>query len=282
MKKAIFFLTVILILGMITPAFAEVSDIQWGLSDQKVVLDGKRVNIGAYNIEDENYFKLRDLAAILKNTDAKFNVEYDEEEDIIHLTTKKAYTPVDGDLEALPKGDPTILPSPQKVLIDGEEAEIKAYNVNDNNYYRLRDLGDLLGFGVAFNGKTLEVMISSKGELEDIPGFEDREVVPKIRGIMIYGDDKPDTERTQVYMKLNKINYKFLEEKDLGEKDIEMLFNLEKEMAGKGAVINKLKFPVTVVILERGGEESAAVIIGYQPEEMEQLFFEENIGGNES
>ena len=47
-------------------------------SAQSLYVDGTSVN-GAeiYNINGENYFRLRDLAMLLSDTDARFAVDYD-------------------------------------------------------------------------------------------------------------------------------------------------------------------------------------------------------------
>ena len=49
------------------------------VSSQSIVLDGKDTGVKGYNIEDNNYFKLRDVAALLDGKDAEFSVSYDQE-----------------------------------------------------------------------------------------------------------------------------------------------------------------------------------------------------------
>ncbi len=41
--------------------------------------------------------------------------------------------------------------SSQKVYVDNQEVNIEAYNIAGNNYYKLRDLGDTLGFSVDYD-----------------------------------------------------------------------------------------------------------------------------------
>ncbi|SMB91604.1 hypothetical protein SAMN00017477_1822 [Peptoniphilus asaccharolyticus DSM 20463] len=59
------------------------------VSPQKVNLNGKDVTIAGYNINGENYFKLRDLAMILNETSSKFSVDYTEGK--VVLTLGKEY-----------------------------------------------------------------------------------------------------------------------------------------------------------------------------------------------
>lgn len=161
MKKTTILIGILLIFGMITPAFADASYVDGILSRQKVTLNGDPVEIGAYNLLDENYFKLRDLAAVMKDTKAKFNVEFDEDANAINLTPGETYTLIEGDLKPLDTGEVSGVPSPQKVLLNGEEVAITAYNINDNNYYRLRDLGELFRFGVDYDEESDTVLITS-------------------------------------------------------------------------------------------------------------------------
>ena len=42
---------------------------------------------------------------------------------------------------------------------NGELVEAQAYNINGNNYFKLRDLGDILSFGVIWNDKTRTIEI---------------------------------------------------------------------------------------------------------------------------
>ena len=51
-----------------------------------MTVDGKKVNPAAYTIDGNNYFKLRDVAALLSGTEAQFQVGYDEQTKAITLT----------------------------------------------------------------------------------------------------------------------------------------------------------------------------------------------------
>ena len=47
-------------------------------SFQPFELDGEAVKIGGYLINANNYYKLRDLAALLNGTDKEFNIVFDK------------------------------------------------------------------------------------------------------------------------------------------------------------------------------------------------------------
>ena len=62
-------------------------------------LNGKAVtNPQAYLINRYNYFKLRDVAYLLRNSTAEFEVGWEKSTNVITLTTGKNYTAVGGEL----------------------------------------------------------------------------------------------------------------------------------------------------------------------------------------
>ena len=65
--------------------------------------------------------------------------------------------------------------SSQKVTLDGQAVSLEGYNINGNNYFKLRDLGKAMDFGVTWNNDSRTVEIdSSTGYVEEqkptIPG----------------------------------------------------------------------------------------------------------------
>ena len=73
----------------------EVKTVDVKATTQKVKLDGKDVVIYGYNIDGYNYFKLRDLAAVLKDSQAKFGVDY--KDGVVSLTKAADYKVVESD-----------------------------------------------------------------------------------------------------------------------------------------------------------------------------------------
>ncbi len=113
-------------------------------------------SVTAYNILDNNYYKLRDLAYVLSGTEKQFEVTWDASRNAITLLSGKAYTPVGGEME-VPQKPTGLLSRKQKrdavpttatVFLDGNEIALKAYNIEGNNYFMLRDLGQALDCSV--------------------------------------------------------------------------------------------------------------------------------------
>lgn len=133
-----------------------------------IKIDSLDVNVPAYVIEGENYFKIRDLAYALKDTKAKFKVDYDPEIGAVVVEPGEDYEPMDGDMEPIKNPKSVGVRSNDKLVINGEKAKIKAYKIEGFNYFRLRDLGDIIGFGVDYDFENNKVVISSEISKEDL------------------------------------------------------------------------------------------------------------------
>ena len=51
--------------------------------------------------------------------------------------------------------------STNRILVDGQEVRLTAYNINDNNYVMLRDVGKTVGFEVYWDGDAKCVQVES-------------------------------------------------------------------------------------------------------------------------
>lgn len=139
---------------------------------QKVKLDGKDVVIYGYNIDGYNYFKLRDLAAVLKDTKAKFGVEYKDA--MVTLTKGADYKVAETDQKEV-KAESKGMLTNDKVMVGDKALTATAYKVDDSNYYKLRDLGEALGFGVDYDKATNSVLLMSEKE-----AAKEEKVAPKL------------------------------------------------------------------------------------------------------
>ncbi|MCI8285167.1 MAG: hypothetical protein HFE90_07905 [Firmicutes bacterium] len=110
-----------------------------------------------YKINGTNYFKLRDVAVLLNNTDKQFSVDYDNTSKQITLNSGKQYIPTGTELQK-PSGNSSAQASASNnnLIVNGKKIEPKAYKINGNNYIKLRDLGQALDFYVGYeNGKVI-------------------------------------------------------------------------------------------------------------------------------
>lgn len=133
-----------------------------GRSNNSIDIDGKYSQVASYNIGGNNYFRLRDLATILVGTDAEFDVGYD---DVERLITIKSETPLSGTPSLIQLNSNDIaVPNDMTVMVDDLYVAPTAYNINGFTYFKLRDLGQILGFGVAWDEASKSMVITTEGD----------------------------------------------------------------------------------------------------------------------
>lgn len=135
-------------------------------SFQPFELDGEEAKIGGYLINANNYYKLRDLAALLSGTDKQFNIVFDDVKKQIALELGKPYEKLDTDLQEMKHDKTTAKMVTNTILVDGKEVELKAALIDQNNYVKLRDLGAVVGFKVDYNKETQAIIVDTKAEVE--------------------------------------------------------------------------------------------------------------------
>ncbi|MHA7966852.1 hypothetical protein ACX93W_22320 [Paenibacillus sp. CAU 1782] len=134
----------------------------------KVLIDGKEVAFEAYKIEDNNYFKLRDLAMALSASEKSFAVDWDSSKNAIKITSSSEYTPVGGELAASDKPSrKEYVAASSAIYLDGEKIEFVAYKIGGNNYFKLRDVADALDIGVDWDGNTKTISINTSKAVEN-------------------------------------------------------------------------------------------------------------------
>ena len=133
-------------------------------SPQNLSVDGVDADCDKYNIDGSNYFKLRDLAQLLSKTDSRFSISFDEQSNAVAVVSGKEYIPVGGELARGQDQSKTAVVSKQSVLIDGKAVDgLSIYNIGGNNYFKLRDLGNALGFTVDYDADSNTAIVLSKG-----------------------------------------------------------------------------------------------------------------------
>lgn len=147
MKKYIIsLLTGIAMLGITATASA----VSAKPSPHHIYRDGQPVNLAVYEIADNNYFKLRDLAALVTGTEKQFSVDWSERYQSIELHTDNPYLLVGGELSGTTAAQEA-KPSTHRVYIDGQAFDFTAYEIAGYNYFKLRDLAAALDIGIGWN-----------------------------------------------------------------------------------------------------------------------------------
>ena len=161
MKKLLPIILTLLLVCIAAP-YASAANVT--VSPQNLSVDGVDADCDKYNIDGSNYFKLRDLAQLLSKTDSRFSISFDEQSNAVAVVSGKEYIPVGGELARGQDQSKTAVVSKQSVLIDGKAVDgLSIYNIGGNNYFKLRDLGDALGFTVDYDADSNTAIVLSKG-----------------------------------------------------------------------------------------------------------------------
>ena len=168
-------LALVLSMGGIPLSSAEAVTANAPPTSSTVMVDGVSVSFQAFNIDDYNYYKLRDIAKVVSGTSGQFEVGYDEQENAILLTSGQAYTSVGGELAVSDDlSTRQVTASSAKIYLDGVEISPSAYLIGGNNYFRLRDIGAAIDFGVSWDGASNTVRIdTSSPYISQFVGFYD-------------------------------------------------------------------------------------------------------------
>jgi hypothetical protein len=126
-----------------------------------VIINGRYQAFEAYNINDNNYFKLRDLAFMLDGSEKSFDVGWDSVANAISLKSGQRYTTVGGELTVKGSGSKNATPTDSRITLDGKGVTFMAYNIEGNNYFKLRDIGEAFNFAVEWDGARDTIIIDT-------------------------------------------------------------------------------------------------------------------------
>ncbi len=152
-------LSAVLLLSLATSALGTAADVR--RSTQKLSVDGTAVDCAADNIDGYNYVELRTLAELLKETECRFDVDYDAGTDSVVITRGAAY---DGGKETDDGADAsaTAVPSAQTVIVDGvRDSGLRVWNIGGSNWFKLAELAELIGFRLGYNAAAGTVEIET-------------------------------------------------------------------------------------------------------------------------
>lgn len=132
-------------------------------STQNVLVDGKPVEFQAYALKDAsgndtNYIKLRDVAYALNGTAAQFDLGWDQDAKSISVTSGAAYKANGSEMKTPYSGNRAYTVSSSPLYINGKAADLEAILLTDDagngyTYFKLRDLGEALGFAVDWSAE---------------------------------------------------------------------------------------------------------------------------------
>ncbi len=139
-----------------------VNEISAVRSSANMVVDGKTVVLDGYSVNDSNYFKIRDIAMLIRNTGARFNVEWNSDLEAIEIMTGEPYVVIGGELSGEIEQDMDVVENSTPIYVDGVQRAITAYNINGSSYFKIRDVADAVGFEILWDGDTQTISIETE------------------------------------------------------------------------------------------------------------------------
>ncbi|HHX60048.1 MAG TPA: hypothetical protein GX707_04825 [Epulopiscium sp.] len=164
MRRKIFILLT-MILSMYSfggPVFAneKVSAIA---NQQLMHYDGKLIFSRGFNVANNNYFSLRDFAKSLSGTPSQFDVTWNNKKGLIEIIIGKPYAgSEDGSVGYIKDKRYFGVMKNTTILLDGKECKLGIFNIDGENYFKLRDLEELAGFELMWNTDTQQILLFSK------------------------------------------------------------------------------------------------------------------------
>ena len=134
-------------------------------NNSTILIDGRKENFESYNIGGYNYFKLRDIAMALNGTEKSFQVKWDDGIKAIKIIPNSTYTEVGGEL--LISDNPITkkaLLSTNSVYVNQQKIELEIYNIDGNNYFKLRDIARIIDFNVIWDQENQTISIDTFNE----------------------------------------------------------------------------------------------------------------------
>ena len=110
-------------------------------------VDGEVKEAMVYKIYDANYFLIWDVAMLLNGTPAQFNLTCDV---VDTVTPGEPYVPVGYELMGAASGSAEAVKGSIHVYINGEKVNFACYEIGGLKFFRIRDLGQALGFNVGW------------------------------------------------------------------------------------------------------------------------------------
>ncbi|MDD4689922.1 MAG: WG repeat-containing protein [Eubacteriales bacterium] len=149
----------------------------------KVTVDGIEKSLDAYEIKDHNYLKLRSLATALESSDIQIQVDWDPVKESIFLTSMQAkadeiteeanVAEITESVEEVKEETSEGIVAPESlplvvhatscdIYYNGKPVSLAGYEINGNNYFKLRDMTELFGIEINWDEARQMVIISTK------------------------------------------------------------------------------------------------------------------------
>lgn len=138
-----------------------VNSVSANVSTAMLRINGGIYTLNGYNVNDSNYFRVRDVAMLLRNTSAKFNVEWDEETDGIRIIPGADYVQIGGELSNDTAQTLNVLENSTPIYVNDKQTAITSYNINGSAYFKIRDIANAAGFEIGWDEESQTIVIDA-------------------------------------------------------------------------------------------------------------------------
>lgn len=199
MKRSCLLISILAISLTLFSVAAVGTEVRPLVSSQEVLLrdngQSELFDVPMYSIEGSNYIKLRDLAVLLDTTGVPFECGWNSERETVELTTGRSYTRIGGEWTDLEE-NPEVKPSASSVLLNGEPVTLSGYNLNNNNFYKLRDLGRALNIAVYWDHSQERVVVCADAAHAEAEALEEatKETEPLEPSVILEPEPRDEPE----------------------------------------------------------------------------------------
>lgn len=220
-KKITALLTALLLLAI--PTASAISD-HATATYATVSVRGRPMEVLTFQVDNNNYFMLRDLAKALNGTNKQFDIAWDQSQNATILHGGQVYQPqAEEEVPYVPEGGQIVNARVEYITPQGEEKRMERYvcQYGGFNFYRLRDLGRLLDFYVGWENGTVMIDPDRSYDYQEERIVLNQKAAPlvaisKLQNYASLSKKQTDAEFAQAYAEAAKISdlYRGLDLKD--------------------------------------------------------------------
>jgi len=122
----------------------EIEEFKARRTDYEVLINDTATSLLVYEIDGNIYVDLFELASELSGTDKRFFPYWDERHKILHLTSETSFIRNEQDSKQVTVDEMTVTPIDLFAFLDGNQAAVSAYSVDDNIFLNLQETADFM------------------------------------------------------------------------------------------------------------------------------------------
>ncbi len=138
-------------------SYDKVNTVTTSQSAAPIKVNGIEWEVSGYVVNNSNYYKIRDIAMILRNTASRFNVDWDTSLNAVTVITGQKYVIIGGELSGDSVSATKIETNTAPIYVDGKLIQLDAYNIDGSNYFKIRDIADIASFNVDWDGEYVQI-----------------------------------------------------------------------------------------------------------------------------